>query len=286
MLKGNELATVQTQLADDPAPMVSELFTLTSNDWLVANADVGLKPRINCTNDELLEEVQRRVNLQNVMMIIGSNTLKDLIAISNKLTEQISEKRPDFLPEQKEQHMEKITAILTARDEDPIRVASFKLVGPTLALAVNKKGEFILINHILLGLTLVPGKDVSDMDVYKEYMDRNKLAFYICVSPQGLSKITGEPLSDGYDPEDCAIVSDYDAELSKDNAGFRSTVYPDGPSMEETMELAPDDEPDWGVAHNRFFAFSWIEALIPAPTVKANDEFVEEEDEEEVIVEA
>jgi hypothetical protein len=168
---------------------------------------------------------------------------------------------------------------------DGIAVSSFKMVGPTLALAMME-GQLYLINWVLLGLTLAVHKDTTDEEVFEAYVKQTTVPSRLHVSPQGVARITGEPLSDGVSEDDCAIVAEKDLAINSTKDGFRAMVYPDGLSNDEIDNLAEDEDVDHGTPIIRFFAFSWIEAIEPCPQIAKNDAYTDEEEEAEVEVEA
>jgi hypothetical protein len=270
---------------EDPLPMIGETLVLTATHWLILKADLEINEVPNTTDKMILGEIQARVqNGADVISLLGLKGMEEIVD-KRQPTGRIPEKRPSLISEKEKVVMEKTQFSLSSGYDD-VPVASFKLVGPTLAMVVIDNGKPWLINHIVLGLTIVPTPDVTDGQVFMAFKkELDGIASVIHVTPQGYARITGEPLSDGAKEMDLTVVSESDFELNKDSSGVRTVVYPDGLTAEEVDVLAPEDDADWGSPVNRFFAFSWIEAVEPAPAVTANDQY-EVDEEKEVEVEA
>lgn len=283
------LATLKSKavaaLIEDEHPIVSPVLTLTSTGWLIDNLEVGIQLEPNCTNKEIIEQFNLRIKAgQKVTMYISSELMQELVATGNQVTGHIPEKRPSSVSEKEIPIMEKQVINLHS-GYDNLAVASFELVGPTLAIAIldPRKNEVGLINHILHGLTLKGKEGVTDEDVFVAFKKKYGIPGQIHVSPQGYIRITGEDLSDGCYEKDLAICTEPDYVLNEAKDGFRCTVYPDGPSTDEVDVMEEDEDVDWGTPVNRFYAFSWIEMIEPCPRIAANDAYQDENEEKEVV---
>jgi len=170
---------------------------------------------------------------------------------------------------------------------DGITLGQIKKIGPTLAIA-----DDWLINHVLLGLDLVPKEGVKDSDVVMEYLETHEDidTHQIHISMQGLAFIERERLNSGamnhVTTDDLEILVD-ELTLAVSERAIKADMYPEA-DIDEVDEVVDENGEDveFGSPETRTYPLCWIEAIEPRGDIDswvAGEE--DKEDKEEVVEE-